>query len=51
MEDIEALFGYVQTISNMLFRSVNRRRVSDDDRRSLIYYTELLLTKLKEIPE
>jgi len=49
MEDLETYFGYAQTIAATLVRCMIKRRMSPDDKRSLIYYCELIAEKVREI--
>lgn len=46
-ETIETLFGYAQTIASALFRTIARKRLTNDDRRTIVYYCEPIIEKIK----
>jgi hypothetical protein len=48
MDEIETIFGYAQTVVGILFRTVARGRMTTDDKRSVVYYCQLIIKKIRE---
>lgn len=48
MDELETYFGWVQTMASTLVCCIVKRRITRDDRRSIIYYCELLAEKMKQ---